>query len=231
MSIQVSEKLKALEIFAGLADSDIAQLIEGADEKSLKHRASLYKAGNEAHFFALILEGAVKLVKPSPSGDDVIVLFATPGDVVGALIMAQEKSAYPVSVIALGPTLVLEIPRRTFMKSWQKNPDVMRRVNTLIYSRMADLHEQKSLTKAPLQRKIARQLVSLIERCGEDAGTILPIPLTRQEIADSVGATVESVIRIMSNWAQLGIVRTSGQHIEILKMDKVLEILNGKLEA
>ncbi|MGE0761741.1 MAG: Crp/Fnr family transcriptional regulator [Bdellovibrionales bacterium] len=227
----MTEKIKSLGVFEGFEDSEVASLLEGAEEKLLKHRATLFKADTDAHFFALVLEGAVKLVKPSPSGDDVIVLFALPGDVIGALIMVQDKSTYPVSVIALGETVVLKIPRRTFQESWQKNQIAMRRVNALIYSRMTDFHDQKSMTKTPLPRKIARQIVSLIDRYGTDAGTILPIPLTRQEIADAVGSTVESVIRVMSSWSQLGIIRTSGQHIEILKMDKVLEILSGKLEA
>ncbi len=54
--------------------------------------------------------------------------------------------------------------------------------------------------------------------------SVLPIPLTRQEIADSLGATVESVIRIMSSWSQQGIIRTMDRKIEILKMSSIIDI-------
>ena len=226
MSFQVTQKIRDLEIFEGLSESEITILLDGAEEKSLTHRATLYKVGTEAHFFAIVLEGAMKLVKSSSSGDDVIMLFATPGDVVGALIKAQDMSKYPLAVIALGETLVLEIPRRTY-KAWQQNQNVTRRVNALIYARMASLHEQKGLIKEALPKKIASQFVSLIALRRSRSGTILPIPLTRQEIADTIGFTVESVIRVMSSWSQAGIIKTTGQQIEILKMDKILEIING----
>ena len=81
--------------------------------------------------------------------------------------------------------------------------------------------------KSPLPQKIASQLISIIERYSGENETILPIPLTRQEIADAVGASVESVIRIMSDWSRKGYISTSDQLIRIERMDKILEVIKG----
>jgi CRP-like cAMP-binding protein len=89
------------------------------------------------------------------------------------------------------------------------------------------MHEQKALHKAPLAQKVAREIVNLIERYGDEGETFLPIPITRQEIADSVGASVESVIRVMSDWSQNGYLKTTDQVIHVLRMDKILEVMMG----
>ena len=231
MPFKQAGKIAGIGIFEGRSTSEIMPLLVDAEEKSLEHREELYKAGDEAQSFAVVVQGALKLVKSSPVGDDIIVFFATPGVAVAALLMSKDPSFYPVSVIAMGPTVVLKIPRRTYTEVWLKDLAILQKVNSMLFSRMSDWHEQKMLTKAPLSRKVASQLVSLIERYGGDAGTILPIPITRQEIADAVGATVESVIRVMSDWSQQGFIKTTGQQIEVLRMNKILEMLKGDAEA
>lgn len=216
-----------MTLFEGCSSSQIQALLKGAQERTLKHREILYRAGDQAETFAIVLEGALKLVKPTPLGDDIIVLFATPGDVIAALIMPHQQSTYPVSVIAMGPTVILTIPKVTFTSVWSSHPGILQKINGILFSRMSEMHEQKALAKVHLAPKIARQIISLIERLGGEGETILPIPLTRQEIADSVGASVESVIRVMSDWSQSGVIRTSEQHIEIIRMERIIEILRG----
>ena len=105
---------------------------------------------------------------------------------------------------------------------------MMQRVNRILYSRFHEMHDQKLLNRASLASKIAKVLIMLIERFPDRGGSALPIPITRQEIADSLGASVESVIRVMSDWSQQGILKTSDRFIEILRMDKIAEIIKGQ---
>lgn len=224
-------RLSSLSLFEGRSLEQIDQLAQDGKLRVLRHREVLYRAGDEAHSFAVVVEGALKLVKSTPAGNDVIVFFATPADAVAALLMSKEKSVYPVSVIAMGDCTVLEIPRRTYNAIWVHDAPVLQKVNHILFARFGEMHEQKALVKAPLSHKVARQLVSLLERFAGNSETILPAPITRQEIADSVGATVESVIRIMSDWSRQGILKTSDQQIEILRMDKLIGILKDESKA
>ena len=216
-----------MPLFDGCTNAQIESLLTGSQERALQHRETLYRAGDQATTFSIILEGAVKLVKPTRLGNDIIVFFATPGDVVPALIMAQQNSSYPVSAIAMGPTVALIVPRQTYSSVWSAQPGILQKMNGILFSRMSEMHEQKAMTKSHLAPKIARQMISLMERLGGHGETVLPIPLTRQEIADSLGASVESVIRVMSEWSQNGIIRTFDQHIEIIQMDRIVEIMGS----
>lgn len=66
--------------------------------------------------------------------------------------------------------------------------------------------------------KIAALLLQLVaDESSADGELEVPLPLTRKEIADSLGVTVESVIRVMSDWTKQGYISTNDHHIKILQ--------------
>lgn len=219
------QELMTFPLFESLEHSTVRDLLSGGGSKMHKHREVLYHAGTEADSFAVVLAGAYKLVKPTPRGDDLIVYFATPGDVIAALIMGQQGSGYPITAKAMGPSKVYSIPRSTFQKAWIKNAQIQQRLNSFLYTRMSLVQDERALSRAPLEQRIAALLLKLLERSSRDDERIVPLPLTRQEIADSLGAAVESVIRVMSEWSQRGILKTTDRQIEILRPDQVIDIV------
>ncbi len=229
MSSGIEHLVKNLPLFAGQSPTEVQRLLKDAKSAGVRHRESLFNMGDSAQFFGVVLQGAFKLVRLGPDGSDTIVHFATPGDVVAGLVMAT-PSTYPVSAVAMGSSVALKIPRQTFLDTWSVNPSIQQSMREILFTRMSHMHEQKALQKAPLGQKIAREIVTLIERCTESGETFLPIPITRQEIADAVGASVESVIRVMSEWSQKGYMTTTDHVIHISRMDKVLEIMMGQIE-
>lgn len=219
-------ELKAMPLFNGFSDGNLKELLAGATIKNLKHRELLYQAGLPIESFSIVLQGAFKLVKPTFRGDDIIVYFATPGDAIGAVIMNKPHAqVYPITAKAMGPSQSLCIPRGTYLKIWAENVEVQKRINSMLFARMNLLQEDKASHKLPLSQRISNLLVNLLERNDVDDVQKIPIPLTRQEIADALGVAVESVIRIMSQWDQQGIIRTHDQRIEIIKLDQIIHYL------
>lgn len=222
--IQLQKILGEYPLFRGLSLEVFSDLIAGHRFRNLRHHEALYEAGDLAHSFAIVLTGAFKLVRKTPNGEDVIVYFATPGDVIGGLVMLKPEGVYPISVVAMGNSTVLVLPRATYVSAWVGNAMMQSRLTSSLYSRMTSLQDDKANSKLSLQKRVAALLLTLLDK-NEQKGSRLPIPLTRQEIADSVGATVESVIRCMSELSQLGLVRTEDRQIEILRADRIAEIL------
>jgi CRP-like cAMP-binding protein len=222
---QLCKILKTYPLFQDLSPESLGGLVTGHRFKNLKHHETLFVAGEEATHFAIVLTGAFKLVRPTPRGDDAIMYFATPGDVVGGLVMLKPEGRFPVSAISLGPTTALLLPRSTYQDHWVRSSSVQAKLNSMLYARMSVLQDEKANSKLTLQQRIAVLLLKLMHRNSNTEDLKLPIPLTRQEIADSVGATVEAVIRSMSEMSQKGIIRTEDQQIEILRPDKLAEIV------
>jgi CRP-like cAMP-binding protein len=90
---------------------------------------------------------------------------------------------------------------------------------------MGVLQDQKVLARAPLAQKIAALLTNLLEKNEDENALTLPLPLTRREIADTLGSSVESVIRVMSDWSKQGFIQTTDQNIKVLHPEKIIEIL------
>jgi CRP/FNR family transcriptional regulator len=152
--------------------------------------------------------------------------FATTGDMVAAFIMTQENPIYPVSAIAMGPSRLLKLPRKVYLERWKNYPDIIFKIQSLLSTKMAFFQKQKSLTKAPLSAKVASLLIEILQKNESQNKQTLSIPLTRKEIADNLGASVESVIRIMSLWSKNNIIETRDHEIAILKLDKLIEFAN-----
>ena len=201
------------------------ELCENSSIVVSNHRDPLFKMGEPADFFGVVLSGAYKLTKLTPAGDETIMHFSTPGDVIAAFIMAQPSPRYPVSAMAMGPSRFLKIPRENYKRHWQIDPALIVKIQSLLSFRMANIQDQRAMVKAPLSQKLAALLLSLLERNSHEDGLTIALPLTRKELADNLGATSESVIRIMSEWAKSGIIETQDAHITLLRPDKIADIL------
>ena len=219
----IASEVSAFSIFQSLTKSSIIELCQSGEVITSKHHEYIFHYGEEAHYFGVVLSGAYKLCRPTSIGEDVIVYFSTPGDVVAAFIMAQPKPVYPVSVVSMGPSRFLKLPAEIYLQYWKKNSELVFRIQNLLSSRMNLLQDEKAMTRAPLSQKIAALLISLVGKQTDKSALILPLPLTRREIADNMGSSVEAVIRIMSDWSKQGIIETNDQQIHILKPEKLIQ--------
>ncbi len=214
-------------IFNGFSRSQVLDLCTGGELIFSPHREQAFRFGEVAEYFGIVFSGAYKLSKPSPLGENVIVHFSTPGDVIAAFIMAQPRPIFPVSATAMGPSRFLKLPRSVYIEKWKGNLELILRVQNLLSTRMTLIQDQMVMAKAPLNQKVASLLLILLERSPVENGMELPLPLTRKEIADTLGASVESVIRIMSEWSKMGIIQTNDQYIRVTRPDKVIDFLKN----
>lgn len=222
----VNEML-AYPLFQGLDHSDILGLCEGGRIRVLGHREVLFRHGEPAQSFGVVVTGAFKLSRLTQNGEDTVIHFCSPGDVLAALVMPQVQALYPLTAQAMGPSRVIMIRREIYLSKWLTNPGLIARMQSLLSMRMSRLQGQKMMQRAPLSVKIAALLLQLV--CKDKAGDEMsvPLPLTRKEIADSLGVTVESVIRVMSGWGKRGLIASSEQSLRILQPDRLIQEVDG----
>ncbi len=221
------DKIASFELFRGLNRDLIEKVVSGAYSKQLKHREYFFRAGDSAQLFCIVVEGAIKLLRHSPRGEDIIMHFAVQGDVVGALLMNQNDNAtYPISAKSMGPTRVVCIPKSTFKHYWQSDVGIQNRLNALLYCRMNNIQDDKTMSTSPLRVRIANLLMRHLDQDSENLNQSLSLSLTRQEIADALGVAVESVIRAMRDWQEDGtIYRLTEKGSEIINVEKLLRTL------
>jgi CRP/FNR family transcriptional regulator, nitrogen oxide reductase regulator len=152
----------------------------------------------------------VKVFKTTPRGTDVILELFGPGDPVGA-VAVYESRPYPASAVALEPTTVVVIPRQAFFSLLETYPSMVRGLLVDLTHRLVELTNRLTeLSGGRVEGRLARFFLKLAQDVGQPRadGTFIAVTLSRQELADMIGTTIETSIRIMSRWGKDDIVRT-----------------------
>lgn len=187
----------------------------------------LWFQGADVDFVSLSFDGFVKMVRTSALGADVTIELFGPGHVFG-LMGAITGAGCPLTAIAVSDLWYLRIPKQAVLDIYGKNVDLKDR---LIRKAALRLHGAVDLmarmSSGRVDQRIAAILFILAESYAvkDPLGIRLQCPLTRQEIGEMAGTTVESTIRVMSRWQKQGLVTTDRQHVVILDDLKLTQIL------
>jgi CRP-like cAMP-binding protein len=170
----------------------------------------IFREGEPSDRFYTVVEGRVKVVKYAPHGKELILEIFGAGDPFGA-VAAYEGSPFPASAITLETTRVLSITRRDFFTLLERHPEIARGLLLGLTHRLMELtHKLAQLSSGGVEERLASFFLKMADRMGEDrqGRLVIPMALSRQDLADMVGTTIETAIRIMSRWGREGIVTT-----------------------
>jgi CRP-like cAMP-binding protein len=185
----------------------------------------IFREGDPGTWFHFILAGRVKIDKAAADGRDLLLEILGPGDPVGA-VAAYEERAFPATAVAMEASSLLSLPRQEFFAVIANNPVLSRGLLSGLTRRLMELTRRLAERSARAEYRVARVLLTLADRVGRAEGEtwVVPVSLSRQEIADMVGTTQETAIRIMSRWAKEGIVETTPEGFVIARRGSLEEI-------
>jgi CRP/FNR family transcriptional regulator len=178
----------------------------------------VFAEGDPGDAFYVVASGRVKVVKSTPSGKEVILEIFGPGDPLGAVV-AYEGKPFPATARVLEATRCIVTPRETFFRLLAEHPSLVRGLLSGLTLRLIELTNRlANLTGARVEERMARLFLQKLDELGrpERGGDFLPLALTRQELADLSGTTIETAIRVMSRWSKAGLVRTEEDGFTIL---------------
>lgn len=204
------ELLSQAPIFQTLSDEDRARIAQVAQVVTYAKGNLLFSEGDPAQSFYVVCSGRAKVFKMTPSGKDVILEIFGVGHPLGA-VAVYEGRPFPASAMALEDTTCVLIPRHAFFALLVEHPLLVRGLLLGLTRRLMELTNRiADLTGGRVEPRVARLFMKMVDETGrpERGGTFVPTPLTRQEIADMTGTTIETCIRIMSRWGKDDIVRT-----------------------
>ena len=160
--------------------------------------------------------GRIKLLKHSDTGKDVIVTVVSAGTFLGEAALHRGE-AYSATAQAVEPTVMLLFPEATYEHLLQRYPELSVLIISGLESRLEEAYDTlRSMAVERVERRIARLLLRLASTLGkhtEDKQIMIDMPLTRQEIAEMTGTTVESAIRVMSKLRKQGVIASENGRI------------------
>jgi CRP-like cAMP-binding protein len=226
-SERILSAIRSLPMFRGLPPADQQRLAAIGSIREYQRGDYLWREGDPADHLTVIVRGRAKIVRHAPTGDVIFELFGE-GEPVGA-IAVYNYMPYPASAICLEPMTLLSIPRRDYFELLDRNPEFARAVIRELTKLVLAL--TRALESARGQRveiRIAQLFMTLADRMGRETpeGVEIALHLTRQEVADLVGTTVESAIRVLSRWGREGVLITGENRFVIPSRERLRGVMS-----
>lgn len=217
-SAPTEEVLRRVPLFRRLTPVDRAHVGAVSRLVTFERGVTIFAEGDPGEMFLTIIEGRVKVFKSTPAGKEIILEIFGPGDPLGAVVV-YEGAPFPASALALEPTTCLRVEQRDFFNLLEQHPALVRGLLSGLTLRLAELTRRLAeLTGARVETRFARLFLKLADQIGrpDRGGVFVPMPLSRQELADLTGTTIETAIRIMSRWQKDDVLHTEKDGFVIL---------------
>lgn len=183
------------------------------ENKSVKRGRVLFREGDRPGQVYRVLSGWVKLSRASLKGRDLIVDVLFPGDYFDIqTLLDGQPTSYTASTLRYYPAEIECLPNRAVLD----DPDIWRVVQHQLVSRMRHQQEMMSaLATYRVEERVLLALRVLAKRGGHREGgeVCIPMPLTRHELGEMIGATAEATIRALSDMQRRGLLHWRGRDL------------------
>ncbi len=212
--------LEKIGVLKNLKPEDLKFLeMEMKTEKYKKGEAIFYE-NSKADWFHVLFEGRVKISKTYPDGKEITLEIVDAPDFFGALAILK-NIPYPATSRAMENSLIGKIPASSFFSVVKKYPDLEKEILDHVTMRLkAGMDVLKSILLDDVTKRVISQLMRLAKRYGKksEEGLLIELKLTREDIAELAGTTVETAIRVMSRLKKEGLIEERERKILIKKM-------------
>ncbi len=217
--------LRRITLFRRLTPAARGRVAEVAHVRSYERGDLIFSEGEPGDVFIAIVTGRVKVFKSTPAGKEIILEIFAAGDPLGA-VAVYESAPFPASALALEPTQCLRIEQGSFFRLLEQDPSLARGLLSGLTIRLAELTRRLAeLTGARVEARFARLFLKLCDQIGkpERGGMYVAMPLSRQELADLTGTTIETAIRIMSRWQKEDVLHTEKDGFVVIDRNALSE--------
>lgn len=222
--------IRHLTICGAFETDELRHLEPLVGHRDLTPGQSLFDEEDDAQYAYNLVEGTIRLYKLLPDGRRQITGFAIPGDFLGL----SSRGHYAYSAEAVSGAALCRFKRSDLQRLFEKFPAMEHRVLSMANDELAAAQDQMLLLgrKTPME-KVASFLLTLnkrLERVGRKAEQ-LALPMTRADIADFLGLTVETVSRTFSKLRSSKIIALpTPDQVQLLDRRRLETVASGDID-
>jgi CRP-like cAMP-binding protein len=221
--------LRKLPLLAQLPEDALEDLARKCTLSRYEPDETIFYQADPIELVHIVREGQVKIVVHEEDGREAIIEMISPGEPFGG--GAIYLSRQPATARAATRAEVLSFTVQFYEAFLLAHPTAALRLIRMLGHRLYGMRSLNVLVGERVERRLAHILLKLAGRAGRphEDGTLIGLSLSRQDLADMSGTTIETVIRIMSRLRKKGIVKTlQGGYVLILDQDELLKLSKPK---
>ena len=209
--------LKQVPLFADLADEDIRALMAIARKRTFRSGEIIFHRDDPGQVLYVIKEGKVKIYLISPDGQEISLVVFGKGECFGEFAILDDlpRSA---NAVALEKVECYTLQRSDFHNAIMKNPKIAIQILEVLTKRLRTTNNMvEDLIFLDVYGRVAKKLLELAETHGTqvDDGVRIDVRLTQQDLASMVGASRESVNKVMGYFTDKKFISTDKHKITL----------------
>lgn len=213
-------KTRFLSVCNALDADDLQAMAQIVDPRCVPARSTLFSQGEDAGFVFNITEGMARLYKLLPDGRRQIIGFALPGDFLGISL----SDRFSFSADAVDDMRVCRMARARFSVLLDTMPHLLRRLHEMAANELMIAQDQLVvLGRRSAEERLAVFLLGLRRRFARihHLSPTVPLPMVRQDIADYLGLTIETVSRTFSKMFRDKTLLNIPDGVRILELERL----------
>jgi CRP/FNR family transcriptional regulator len=222
--------LAKIPLLGILSTTDRRRIMNELEEAHYGKDEFIFREGDPAEYFHILKAGTVKCVKSSPEGKECTLKMLMPGDLFCCDAAVFDGACHPGTAKPMGDVSVLRIKKRAYYDMLRRNPDAAIEVIKYLGNRLNEAQEKtKILALDRADQRLAAVLVEMASKSGvkDQQGIRLGVRVTREDMANMVGTSTETAIRIMSRFRRDQLVVGTANRLVIRNLERLKSLSNA----
>jgi CRP-like cAMP-binding protein len=198
----------AVELFQGISGIEAQRVARLCAERQFRKGATIFSRGDPANALYIVKGGRVRILSLSDKGTETIVHILKEGAIFGELLLSEEVRAF--TAVAGTDALVTILSKGSLVELLASIPTISKNFIRLLSKRLAKVErESGEFGHTWSYHRLSKVLLRLCEEHGKETpkGTVIPLHLTHEDLANLIGTTRETVTTQMIRFRRLGLVK------------------------
>jgi len=212
------KELSEFTLFSGLDEEHLSAIAKIAVPKRISKKAVLFREGDAANGFYLLLKGRMKLIKVNPAGKEQVLHFVQKGQSFAEAALYL-NSSYPATAEALEESELYFIPREALSEAMSSDPGLaMNLISHLARYLQLLTRKVEELSLLDATARLAQHLLGNME----SATGLVRLGAGKGQTASSLGMAVETFSRTLTKFKEEGLVKEASPGVlQVLNEEKL----------
>ena len=209
--------LTHLPPFSKLDRRQIRMILDQATSRRYDAGIAIFDEGAPAERFYMLLDGYVRVVRVTATGEQVTALHIPAGQLLG-IAKAIGKEHYPATAMTATESLALSWPAHLWDGFVSDYDGFATETYNTVGNRVSEMNNRiVEMATQQVEQRVANALLRLINQTGRKVadGIEIDFPITRQDLSELTATTLHTVSRLLSAWEKQGMVQSKRKRIKV----------------